>query len=183
MKRFAWIFVCGLLAGLTACAGRNGAALHRETEKTSHVVTTWGASSPDTELKWTYTGQPSPPFEGTPERALTEICFDLESTELDREARGALRTAAERLIGEGSRADLDGVALLVVGFADGGAERARADELGLRRAEAAKAQLVTLGIPKDQIQVSSYGARFSEAAAWERDRMKHERSAIIWTLE
>lgn len=186
MSRSA-IFVVALLTLVSmACAWKNGRAPHGDalaaTAGLPEAVATWGASQPDTELEWSFPDPPNPPFVGTPDFALTEVCFTRASSVLDREARGALRTVVEDLTAGGDREEIRELKLLVLGFADGVGEASQAEALGLSRAEAVRTQLVTLGFPSSRIQVASYGARYSVAQPWEVVRQEHERSVMVWAL-
>ena len=183
MNRFACFLVSGLIVTQAACAMRGARTPYLKAETAPEVATTWGASDPKTDLKWTYKDSPTPAFEGAPDYALTEIVFARNSNSLDREAVGALRTASENLNAGGDREDPGEVKLLVLGFADGTSERSLAEELGLRRAEAARTQLVKLGFRKENIQVASFGARYSAAKRWEKVKQEYERNAEVWVLK
>ncbi len=93
------------------------------------------------------------------------------------EGMGACREAVKKL------ADKSTAMILVVGFADGIKETNKAEVLGLQRAEAAKRFLGTLGIKPDQIQVASFGSRYSTAKDFEKIKLASERKAEIWLLQ
>jgi peptidoglycan-associated lipoprotein len=81
------------------------------------------------------------------------IYFDESSSELNETARVTLKKQAEWL----SR--YTRYKAKIEGFADdrGGADHNR--ELGLRRADAARAYLATLGIPQSRMRTKSFGAQ------------------------
>jgi outer membrane protein OmpA-like peptidoglycan-associated protein len=187
MNLIRLVFLLCFLASQGACAHRgmntDSSSAPPKAGAAQEVVTAWGGSGPTTRLVWSYQESPTPPFEGTPDSALTEIGFAANSTSLDSEARGALRTARESLSAGRDPAELGKLKLLVVGFTDSVAERRSAQELGLRRAEATRAELVNLGFPKENIQVSSYGARYSVARDWEKLKQESERNVQVWVLK
>ena len=147
------------------------------------AVANFGSTDEATELQWTYKDAPNPPFQGTPDYAMTSIAFTQGSATLDNEAAGALRVGTQDLTAGGDREEPSEVKLLVVGFADGITERANADALGMRRAEAAREHLVDLGFRRENIQVASYGARYSVAKDWETMKQQYERNAVVWVLK
>ncbi len=147
------------------------------------AVSNFGSTDPSTELQWTYHDAPNPPFQGTPDYAMTEIAFTQGSSTMDNEAAGALRVGMQDLTAGGDREEASEAKLLVVGFADGITERANADALGMRRAEAARDHLVSLGFRRENIQVASYGARYSVAKDWETMKQQYERNAVVWVLK
>ncbi len=132
---------------------------------------------PDTPLKWSYEVAPTPPFEGTADVRLTSFGFDQGSTEMRPEAVGACREAVKRI------QDRPESKLVLIGFADGINEKAGGEELGMRRAMAARGFLTTLGIDATRMQVSSFGALFSTAQDFETIKQGHERKVEVWLLK
>jgi outer membrane protein OmpA-like peptidoglycan-associated protein len=128
-------------------------------------------------VKWTYDVTPNPSFVGTPEIRLTSFGFDEGAAIMRSEGMGACREAVKKL------ADKPDAKLLAAGFADGIKEAAKADEIGLERAEAAKRFLGTLGIKPEQVQVTSFGSHFSTAKDFEKIKQGLDRKVEIWLLQ
>jgi peptidoglycan-associated lipoprotein len=103
---------------------------------------------------------------------LKAVFFDLDSDALSAEARKALDDNAALL------KRYPGWAVTLEGHCD---ERGTAEynlALGERRAVAARAYLVSLGIPADRLRTVSYGKEFPfdpghDDAAWARNRRAH----------
>lgn len=106
------------------------------------------------------------------ESPLDPVYFGLDSYELSSEARTQLQTSAEVLKQNGTWQ------ITVEGHCD---ERGTAEynlSLGERRALAAKAYLVSLGIAADRLRTVSYGKEFPfdpghDDAAWAKNRRAH----------
>jgi outer membrane protein OmpA-like peptidoglycan-associated protein len=147
-----------------------------------HLVTTWGATSPNTDFHWTYTTSPTPAFRGTPGQRLNSINFGPNSTQVDRQGWGSLVKTRDALQASGT--DLKGVKLLIVGYSDGVVERGtRAHSLGLHRAEVVRSELVRLGFRRANIEVSSFGDRYSTATPGARFQERENRRVAIWELQ
>jgi outer membrane protein OmpA-like peptidoglycan-associated protein len=108
---------------------------------------------------------------------LAALGFDEGSAELKPESIGACKEAAKKL------KEMPHAQVGIVGFADAVIEKDKAQELGLRRAEAVRGYFSTLGIPAEWVQVASYGSRYSTAREAEKIKMGHERRAEIWVLQ
>jgi outer membrane protein OmpA-like peptidoglycan-associated protein len=177
MKKSALIALLFLIAvGRTMAAGVPESKMHEAT-------TTWGATSTDTEFPWGYKLPADPSYQGTPDYLLTSFNFPLGSASLNREAHGAAIAMTKTLGEGGDTADLNDVRLLVVGFADGVHERETAEKLGTERAERTRAMLVEMGYPRENIQIASFGARYSTATPDQKDKQGFERQAEIWVLK
>jgi outer membrane protein OmpA-like peptidoglycan-associated protein len=148
---------------------------------TPEPIATWGATTPNTVLHWTFATSPSPAIQGTPDHLVKEFGFSKESTGLNREAMGAMHRMIADLRRDGR--DLKTVRLAVVGFADNVTEASNARQIGLRRAEAARNFLENFGISKDHIQVASFGSAYSFAKSFEYVRQRFDRRASIWIVE
>ena len=131
----------------------------------------------DSPVKWTYDAAPNPPFNGTVDHRLTSFGFDEGAAIMRSEGMGACGEAVKKL------ADKNAGMFLIVGFADGIKETNKADALGLQRAEAAKRFLGTLGIKADQIQITSFGSKYSTARDFERIKLGYERKVEIWLMQ
>ncbi len=131
----------------------------------------------DVEGPWAYDAAPTPAFEGTPDYRLTSFGFAEKGTETKPEAVGACREAVKKL------ADKPEARLLAVGFADGMKEAADAEQLGMKRGEAARDLLASLGIKADRVQIASFGSRYSNAKDFEKLKMGSERKVEIWVLK
>ncbi|MBD3160896.1 MAG: OmpA family protein [Candidatus Eisenbacteria bacterium] len=129
------------------------------------------------ETEWRYDKIPSPPLEGTPTRMLVSFGFERGSNSLKQEAIGATRDAIRRLEGESD------FRLAAVGFADRVQESGNAEQLGLRRAEAVRGFLSTLGIGPERVEVSSFGDAYSIAREDEKIKQSRERKVEIWLVE
>ena len=55
--------------------------------------------------------------------------------------------------------------------------------LGMQRAEATKRFLGTLGIKPEQIQLASFGSRYSTAKDFEKIKLGFERKVEIWLMQ
>lgn len=128
-------------------------------------------------FEWRYDKTPSPALEGKPTKMVVSFGFERGSSELKQEAVGALRDAIRKMEGRGD------YRLAVVGFADGIQEQTNAEALGLKRAEAARSFLSTLGVGAERVEVSSFGALYSTATEDEKIKQSRERKVEIWLLE
>lgn len=131
-------------------------------------------TSPST---WEYDAAPAPPFEGSADRRLMSFVFEEGSTRLDNEAMGACREAAKKY-----KEDPE-MKLAAIGFADALKETGDAVGLGLKRAEAARGALVSLGIPGERIHAASFGSRYAKARDWEKIQLAQDRKVEIWILK
>jgi outer membrane protein OmpA-like peptidoglycan-associated protein len=176
MKRsFVLLLVVFVAAGLavTGCGSKKTTTGGPATAADSPQVGTVD----QTPVSWSYDAAPTPAFQGTPDVRLTSFGFDQGVAIMRSEGMGACREAVAKLT------DKAGAKLLAVGFADGIKETKKGEELGLQRAEAAKRFLGTLGIKPGQVQVASFGTRYSKAKDFEKIQQGLERKAEIWMLK
>ena len=143
-------------------------------------ATSWGMTTPHTQFEWTYAKAPTPAIKGTPKTFLDDVGFALNSATLTQEARGSMVKDVDRFL---RRDGIVGSAhLVIVGYADNVKEASQAHDLGLRRAEAVRDYLVSLGVKKADIQVTSYGDEYSQARPYQEYKQMYERRAGIWLL-
>jgi outer membrane protein OmpA-like peptidoglycan-associated protein len=166
------VLAIALIAGIAVVAG-TGCSKKTTTQSAASPVQT-PAPSP---YEWGYADPPAPPLEGTPLFRLISVGFDETSAELKPESMGACKEAAKRL------RELPHAQVAAIGFADALKERQGAEDLGLRRAEATRGYLSTLGIPPEWVQVASYGARYSTAKENEKIKMGLERKVELWVVQ
>jgi|WetSurMetagenome_2_1015567.scaffolds.fasta_scaffold517488_1 outer membrane protein OmpA-like peptidoglycan-associated protein len=169
----------GLLAGcLIICGcGSKKTTSGGGSEVTSEASAVTQQLAGETAGPWSYDSAPTPAFDGTPDYRLTSFGFPEKGTDLKPEAVGACREAVKKL------ADKPEVKLLVVGFADGIKESQGDVNLGMRRADATRRLLKTLGIPPGHVQVASFGSHYATAKDFERIKMGLERKVEIWVLK
>jgi len=172
MRYLAFVLVAGLAAAGTALAAGQAQDLP------ATDATMWGETSPHTVLEWSYNAAPDPAIQGTPGTFLVGFDFPLDSTKLSTEARGSMVDDVFHALRRDGR--LGSARLVIVGYADHVRERSDAHALGLRRAEAARDFLVSLGVKKSNIQVTSFGDRFANARPDQTYRQGFERRVGIW---
>lgn len=100
---------------------------------------------------------------------LRTIYFDYDRAEIRPDQRSTLQTNAQFL------RDNDGVRILIAGHCDERGTREYNMALGERRAGATLQYLVSLGVPRDRINIISYGeerpvAQGSNESAWTQNR-------------
>ena len=174
MKSMTAVALAALLLTVPLIAG--AAAVVQGTQES---VTLGGSSAPDTEFRWLFDTMPLPDVTGKPLERLTGVGFSSESIRTSRETEGAMITMMEKLRPLG---DLKEIRLLALGFTSAYSEKATAQPLGLRRAEAVRDFLVTLGLSRDNIQVASFGDTYATARPWELYKQDYEQGVAIWLL-
>lgn len=147
------------------------------------ATTDWGATTPDTQINWNYPDSPSPSFQGTPDYFVIGFSFPKGSAALNQEARGSTYDKTADLTAGGDIDDVKDARILVIGFADGLGERRMGERLGMERAQAARNLLVNMGYSRENIQVATFGSRYSTATVWEPNKQKAERQVEVWALK
>lgn len=176
MKRtFVLLMMVMVVAGLSlsGCGSKNVTTGRASTTSDEARIGTVD----NTPAKWTYDTAPTPAYNGTIDHRMTSFGFDEGAAIMRSEGMGACREGVKTL------ADMNAAKFLIVGFADGVKETNKADALGMQRAEAAKRFLGTLGIKPDQIQITSFGSKYSTAQDFEKIKMGSERRVEIWLLQ
>lgn len=179
MVRSVYVSLLGLLTGcLIICGcGSKKSTTGGASEATSEASAVTQELAGETAGPWSYDSAPTPKFDGTPDYRLTSFGFPEKSADMKPEAVGACREAVKKL------ADKPEAMLLAVGFTDGVKETQGDVNLGMRRADATRRLLKSLGIPPGRVQVASYGSRYATAKDFERIKMGLERKVEIWVLK
>lgn len=131
---------------------------------------------PDTQIRWSYAGLPTPEPSGRPNYLLKSFLFEAGSASLNAEARGALGDLADML------AEKPDVTILCLGLCDGDREKVNAQNLGMNRAQAARTFLVERGIDKTRIEIASFGSSVAQAPPQETIGQRLDRKVEVWLL-
>lgn len=125
---------------------------------------------------WPYIEYPPVPAGRRLAGLLRTFTFQRNSSAVDAEARGTLVSAVD------AWRQRPGTFLLVVGHADGFAERGRARGLALARAKAAEAVLAAHGVPRSRMKALSLGAEYSAGSEEQFVILSPDRKVEIWAF-
>jgi outer membrane protein OmpA-like peptidoglycan-associated protein len=126
---------------------------------------------------WPYAEYPPVPWGHRLTGLLRTFTFQRNSAAIDAEARGTLASAAE------AWREKPWTFLLVVGHADGFAERSRARALALARAEAAERYLASRGVPRSRMKALSLGAEYASSSETQFVILSPDRKVEIWGFD
>jgi len=137
----------------------------------------WDRLTEPARAGWPYAEYPPVPAGLRLEGLQRTFTFQRNSAVVDAEARGTLVSAAEAWRSN------PGTFLLVVGHADGFAERSRARSLALARAEASVAFLASRGVPRSRMKALSMGAEYASSSDIQFVILSPDRKVEIWGFE
>lgn len=132
--------------------------------------------SSDQQMRWSYAAMPTPDLTSKPNYLLKSYSCAKGAASLNNEAQGALRELVTSLKEKPS------ARIAVIGLCDNQTENVNAQNLGMNRADAARKFLVAQGIPKERIEVASFGSVLATASAEETIGQAQDRRVEVWLL-
>jgi outer membrane protein OmpA-like peptidoglycan-associated protein len=128
------------------------------------------------EKHWNYAEVKPTPSE-KPGDFVLSINFAENSAALDREATGVLVEYAKVMVQK------SGIRILILGLADGYGEKQDGEDLGTRRAQAARGFLNSQGVAKDRMETGTIGSAAAVAKPTEKLAQAQDRRVEVWLLE
>jgi peptidoglycan-associated lipoprotein len=162
-----------LAAALSACALALGCAHEQAPPKSTAQETARSAPAPTSSFALTLAEVPRQNDVGKPVGA---VYFAYDSAALSDEMRSTLKALAARL------RDRPDVSLRIEGNCDERGGELYNEELGFRRAEAARRYLVAHGVDDSRITTVSFGAdrfRYGDHATWAWDRNRRDDILLV----